>query len=348
VLSAGAFDRLMAALGPFERHPAVAVAVSGGPDSIALLSLAADWAARRDGTVLALTVDHGLRPEAADEARLVETVAARLGVCHRTLVWSGEKPKTGLQEAARAARYLLLGAACEAAGILHLLVAHHWDDQVETHLMRRDRGSGPDGLAGMSARLATAWGQVLRPLLTVPKTALLAHVAERGLPCVDDPSNRDRRFTRVRVRENRRDTDDRAVHVGLCAAAAARAGAEADVAAFLACHAAVDAGGEGVLIDREALRARASEVRRRILTFCLARVGGAPYPPRGERLARLDERLTLDEDMRRRTLAGCLIGFTNRGGERWVSVRPEAARDGRKAAAPAANFQVAPPWTRIT
>jgi tRNA(Ile)-lysidine synthase len=181
----------------------VVLAVSGGPDSTALLFLAARWrAARKRGPkLLAVTIDHGLRPEAAGEALQVKRLARRLGVPHRTLRWISKKPKTGLQEKARQARYALLAAAAGKAKASHLLTAHTLDDQAETVLMRLLRGSGPAGLAGM--RQKTHLGRIIlfRPLLDVPKARLMATLRQTKIPFADDPSNRDPRFTRVRMRE---------------------------------------------------------------------------------------------------------------------------------------------------
>lgn len=183
------------------------IAVSGGPDSTALLILAAHWAKRlqRPPKLLAITVDHGLRAHAAREAAAVKILASRLGIPHRTLRWRGKKPKTGLQEAARLARYDLLGQAASRAGYAHILTAHTLDDQAETVLFRLARGSGLTGLAAMAnvALLPTAKGRgifLLRPLLHLPKARLVATLREAGVPYADDPSNSDPKFTRARLR----------------------------------------------------------------------------------------------------------------------------------------------------
>jgi tRNA(Ile)-lysidine synthase len=183
------------------------IAVSGGPDSTALLILAARWAKRlrRPPKLLAVTVDHGLRPQSAAEAVKVNRLARRLGVPHRTLRWRGRKPKTGLQEAARLARYQLLGQAASRAGYAHILTAHTLDDQAETVLFRLARGSGLTGLAGMAnASLLPAGGgrelYLLRPLLHLPKARLVATLRAAGITYSQDPSNSDPQFTRARLR----------------------------------------------------------------------------------------------------------------------------------------------------
>jgi tRNA(Ile)-lysidine synthase len=182
--------------------PAIVLAVSGGPDSIALLWLAARWrrALTRGPRLIAVTIDHGLRPEAAREARDVKRLAATLDLPHRTMRWRGAKPKTGLPAAARAARYGLLAKAAQAQGATHIFTAHTRDDQAETLLMRMLRGSGIVGLAAM-ARQSERDGVVLaRPFLDVSKSQLVATLRKAKIGFADDPTNRDTSFTRPRLR----------------------------------------------------------------------------------------------------------------------------------------------------
>ena len=186
----------------FSKAPAVVLAVSGGPDSMALMVLAARWrkAFRNGPKLIAVTVDHGLRREAAAEARMVATLASTLGVDHHTLRWRGAKPGTGVPQAARDARYRLLVRLAREHGNVHVLTAHTRDDQAETVLMRLSRGSGLAGLAAM-ARLTERNGAVLaRPLLDVPKARLLATLHKAGITYVIDPTNHDTAFTRPRLR----------------------------------------------------------------------------------------------------------------------------------------------------
>jgi tRNA(Ile)-lysidine synthase len=192
---------------PLAHAPVLVLAVSGGPDSTALLLLAARWrgARKRGPKLFAVTVDHGLRPQSAGEARAVGRLARRLGVPHRILRWQGRKPATGLQEAAREARYRLLAAAARSAKAGHILTAHTLDDQAETVLIRMSRGSGLTGLGAMasvSPLPAAAQSEIMlvRPLLDIPKTRLVATLTRAGIPFADDASNSDPRFTRVRLR----------------------------------------------------------------------------------------------------------------------------------------------------
>jgi tRNA(Ile)-lysidine synthase len=196
-----------ALLAPFADLPVFVISASGGPDSTALLWLAARWrkARRRGPRLIAVTVDHGLRPEAKREARAVAALARKLGVAHRTVRWSGPKPRSGLQEAAREARYRLLAKAARNAGANCVATAHTLDDQAETILFRLSRGSGVGGLAGMDAAAPLPFDSsgsllLVRPLLRVPKSRLLATLKAARLPYADDPSNRDPRFARPRWR----------------------------------------------------------------------------------------------------------------------------------------------------
>jgi tRNA(Ile)-lysidine synthase len=186
-----------------QSSPGIVLAVSGGPDSTALLALAARWkkSFKRSLKLLAVTVDHGLRPESRHEAAAVKRLARSLGVPHRIMRWSGKKPATGLQSKARAARYALLVKAARAAGAHHILTAHTLDDQAETVLLRMSRGSGLTGLAAMAR--VTPLGDVflVRPFLDIPKTRLLATLAAGKIPFAEDSSNHDPRFTRVRLRD---------------------------------------------------------------------------------------------------------------------------------------------------
>ncbi len=194
----------MAPLGPWPAPGStipLAVAVSGGADSLCLCLLAAAWAAARRLSVLALVVDHGLRASAASEARETGARLHRLGVPARLLRICGLSPGPGLAERARAARYDALTAACRAAGCVDLLLGHHAGDQAETVLMRRRAASGPDGLAGMAGLVETADLRLLRPLLPVEPARLRATLTAAGQGWIEDPSNRDRRAGRTRLRQ---------------------------------------------------------------------------------------------------------------------------------------------------
>ncbi len=266
----------MAPLGPFERAPELAVAVSGGPDSMALCLLAQVWARTRRGRLTALIVDHDLRPESAAEARQAGAWLGARGIGHQVLPWHGPKPASGIQAAARASRYALLADWCRAHGVLHLLLGHHRDDQHETRLLRAMRGSGPDGLAAMAAVREISGLRLLRPLLSVSKQRLIATLQAAGQPWIEDPSNRATRFARARLRQAQLVGGESAPGAQSCASA--RAALDRRSAAWLAVQARIDPAGF-VTWPREVLLEAPAEIVRRALQQALAVVGGDPYPP---------------------------------------------------------------------
>lgn len=297
-------------LGGFETRPRVAVGVSGGADSLGLVLLAQSWAVERGGDALALIVDHGLRAESAAEAALVGGWLQARSIAHAVLRWDGEKPATGIQEAARAARHRLLAERCREEGVLHLALAHHRDDQAETVLLRFARGSGIDGLAGMAPVRAGGAVRVIRPLLDLPHERLLATCRAFGQEWIEDPSNRNPRFARARLRA----TGEALAAEGMDAprlaglarrAARARNALEAGTAALLAEAAEVHP--EGWLrLDPKPLLGASEELGLRALVRCIAVIGGAPYPPKDEAAERLFAEIAA-EDFQGRTLGGCRI-----------------------------------------
>ncbi|MFG1423670.1 tRNA lysidine(34) synthetase TilS [Roseixanthobacter liquoris] len=195
-------EELPALFSPLCALPAVLLACSGGPDSTALMELAARWARLYPAApaLFAATVDHGLRAAAADEARMVADQARRLAVPHAILDWAGPRITGRIQERARAARYALLVAHARQVGAQAIVTAHTLDDQAETILMRLARGSGLSGLAGMAAATRREGVMLLRPLLAIPKARLIATLEASQIGFVRDPSNANPAFTRVRLR----------------------------------------------------------------------------------------------------------------------------------------------------
>jgi tRNA(Ile)-lysidine synthase len=305
-LTVGEFAAALDGIGGFEARPFIAVAVSGGPDSMALAFLADRWARGRGGEAWALTVDHGLRPDSAKEARRVAGWLAARGIPHEILIWSGEKPKTGIQEAAREARYRLLADWCRARGCLHLLTAHQREDQAETHLIRRRAGSGVDGLAGMSAVRELDGCRLVRPLLDAPRARLGALLAVERHPFLRDPSNENPAYERARLRL---DTDSLDIgHLDAAIEAArecsqSRVQRERVLDRVLAERAVLHPAGFAVL-DPAALGALDANVADRVLARIAATIGGARYPVRRARIARLRAGLSMAPE-RARTLGGC-------------------------------------------
>jgi tRNA(Ile)-lysidine synthase len=296
------------------------VAVSGGPDSLALLLLAA---AARPGKIEAATVDHSLRGEAAGEAEMVAGVCEKLGVPHSTrkVEWK-QKPETAVQERARAERYRLLAEWATDRAIPALMTAHHLDDQAETFLMRLNRGSGARGLAGMRrvAPLPVKGSKVrlLRPLLGWRRSELEEICGAAGLKPADDPSNLDEHFERVRVR------------CGIAAAgwldpeAIARSAANL-ASADIALHWAVDKEWESQVTKSEreiVYRPLAPfEIRRRVVRRAVAAFAreGRANPLRGRELDRLVAALSQGH---KATLRGVLC----MGGEEWRFAAAPARR----------------------
>ncbi len=179
------------------------LAVSGGPDSLALMRLAARWLVEGQAAGASLyvaTVDHGLRTGSREEAEAVAGWAEAVGLPHSILTWQGAKPRSRIQERARTVRYALLGAHARELGADYLLTAHHADDQAETILFRLLRGSGLAGLAGMSSEIMLGNIRLYRPLLTYSKKMLINYCEACDQPYFRDPSNENSAFVRTRLR----------------------------------------------------------------------------------------------------------------------------------------------------
>lgn len=289
---------------------AIALAVSGGKDSLALLHLCHRWRALRGAgpAIRVLAVDHGLRPGSAAEARAVAAHAGRLGLAAEVLVWEGPKPSTGVEEAAREARYRLMTEAALVFGASWLLTGHHRDDQAETVLLRLGRGSGAAGLGAMRAERRLAPGLTLfRPFLGLPSERLAATVWAAGLRPAEDETNRDARFARGRLRAVMPLLAAEGLSAEGLARTAARLGRANDALDHYAVRLLADAVSVDRLatarLDRPAFAAAPLEVRLRVLARVLLAVGGGDRPPGGERLEDLAAAIAAP-GRARRTLAG--------------------------------------------
>ncbi len=299
----------MAALAPFEACPHLAVALSGGPDSTALLLLASEWVRAREGALVAFIVDHGLRDGSSVEARAVARHCSTHGIASRILTWNGPKPASAIEEKARHTRYRLLETACRRHGVLHLLTAHHRQDHQETVALRLESGSGPMGLAGMSRCVERPALRILRPLLGVHPARLKATLRVRGEHWLDDPMNRNARFARVRLRQQ--GVPD--CGPGHCER---RTELERELARLLPRMTHVD--GRGVAkLDRPGWQCLPEDVRRLILVRLAMTVGGRDYPPATRKTDRLAHLLHSQA-----TVAATLGGCRWQGG-REVTVRRE-------------------------
>lgn len=320
-LSEAEAEALFAPLAAEER---LLVAVSGGPDSIALLALLSDWVKARAGrpALHAATVDHGLRPEAAMEAAAVGRLCRSLDVPHAIIRWEGEKPRSGLQEQARLARYALLAEQVRALGGGVIVTAHTLDDQAETLLMRMAKGSGPGGLSGMRARTVKEGVPLVRPLLGVAKARLVATCLARGLDHASDPSNEDSNFTRVRWRRLMpllAEEGLTSARLGQLATRIARAEQALDQRMAALLPALSTWGEDGLRLDFEALCREPEEMIIRVLGRALAAFQPDVAARPDMRLERLEScALALAEAVRdgqplRRTLAGCVLRLAGDG-----------------------------------
>jgi tRNA(Ile)-lysidine synthase len=298
-ISDAAFAAALARLAPFEKNPHVAVAWSGGGDSTALLALAQAWAGAHCARVTAFHVDHGLRANSADEAAALCADTAARGIAFASRRWAGDKPTTGIMAAARDARLALLEEMCAAAGIWHLLLAHTRDDQNETAALRAARGSGTDGLAGMSAIVERTHMRVLRPLLGFAHADLLATCKARGHDWLEDPSNANPRFARAALRLSGEVPE---APGGLAVARIAR---ERELARLLAHCVSLDPAGFA-LVDRAMLLDGPFDLACAALARIVRTVGGGEYAPRGPR-TEATLRALAAPDPAARTLGHCKI-----------------------------------------
>lgn len=291
----------MARLGPFGNAPRLAVAVSGGADSTALALLAQQWVLPQGGALVALIVDHGLRPDSTAQAELTRSRLAQRGVPAHVLQLSGLPQGARLQEAARAARFEALLASCRAQSCLFLLLGHHAGDQSETVTMRASRG--PHGLEGMAGWVARNDALLLRPLLGTKPERLRAFLAEQQMDWVEDPSNSNEKFERVRVRKTGTQT--------LAADSSQRQNDEHAAADFIARHVVLRPEGFAVV--------QAHSMPAAALAALLRVVAGELYAPAQASVRELAKALAPA------TLGGVSIARTAKLGGGWLLAREPAA-----------------------
>ena len=305
------FAALMHAVGPFEPAPRLAVGVSGGPDSLALALLAADWARARHGSLNALIVDHGLRPESGDEARCARGWLRARGIASEILRWEGQKPTAGIPAHAREARYRLLLQACGRMGVVHLLLGHHAFDQTETVLMRLFGGSGIEGLAGMLPVRYTPLTRMVRPLLPIDPARLRATLTARNQAWLEDPTNADHAYARARFRSalsafppalGIRDELTRLQASAL--QAAERLDAAVDDGFGRCCE--IDRLGFA-WVDEAALAAVPEAIAWRLLARLLSGIGGDAWPPAAPSVRALRRRLLMGTGAPSGSLGRCRL-----------------------------------------
>jgi len=320
------FGRRMVSLGAFEKAPDIAVAVSGGPDSLCLALLMHRWTDRIGGRTIGLIVDHGLRQESHDEALTVERQLLDLGAAAQVLSWTADKPQTNIQAAARDARYALLLDWCRAHDVIHLAVGHHAADQAETHLLRRRASSGVDGLAGMASVTDRGGARIIRPFLNIAPERIRATLRAAGLSWIEDPSNRDTKYTRTSVRQEIRAAN---TVPQLCAEARRysidRRAADHRIASLLAKSVKLFPTGYAVL-STDFLADLEPGDARRCLAHIVACIGALDYPPRTARLEALRAYIIEGAAADGRTLGGCLL-LRQSNSSLLVCREPSAARE---------------------
>ena len=316
----------------------IAVAVSGGGDSVALMHLLAEHAkARKRKAPIVLTVDHGLRKSSAKDSKQVAAWAKKAGLPVHVLTWAGAKPKSGIEAAAREARYGLMGAWLVRHKIATLMVGHTIDDQAETFLLRLARGSGLDGLAAMRAR--APWPvagfpklSVIRPLLGITRADLRAYLKALGHAWLDDPMNEDEAFDRVKIRRAQKTLVGLGLTAPRLAAAAshlarARLALESATEALLARATSRPKGQAGMLLASATLMAAPREVGLRALAAMLMTVSGQGYRPRFEALERLFDCIAAGTLGKGANLHGCHISPAPKAAAPFaLLVRPENPR----------------------
>lgn len=316
--AAALVKRIAAFFGP-DPPPVLGVAVSGGSDSLALLALLTTWRDMGGPDLCAVTVDHGLRAEAADEAARVAADCARLGVPHDTREWRGWDGQGNLPDRARRARYGLMARWASERGVGHVALGHTADDQAETFLMRLSREAGLEGLTGMAPHREVDGVTFCRPVLDITRETLRDVLRARGMSWVEDPGNVDTHYARVRARAALAELAPLGITApGLVRVVGNLRQADDTLDGYVhdAARALVRIEAGDLLVARPGFDALRDEIARRLLRHALGWVSGAEYPPRRRAMRRLAETIAAGRGM---TLQGCV-----------VTVRPRAIRVSRE------------------
>ncbi|WP_170426715.1 tRNA lysidine(34) synthetase TilS [Ruegeria arenilitoris] len=309
------------------------VAVSGGGDSVALLLLMSKIAQSEQVALFAATVDHGLRPEAAVEAQYVSALAGRLGIPHETLVWTGWDGDGNLQDQARQARYRLLSDWARGHAISAVALGHTADDQAETFLMRLGRAAGVTGLSGIRGKRLRDGLTLLRPMLGVTRRDLRTYLTEQGVEWIDDPSNQDIRFDRIKARQVLSDLKDLGITAHSLTRVAenltqAREALEVFAQESARSMAEVDAG--DICLDRAAFQTLPQEIKRRLVVGSIGWIAGRGYPPRQ---SAVDQAVQAIDTGTATSIGGCLL--VPQGNKMWIcrelnAVQGKVTRPGQK------------------
>ncbi len=308
----------------FEQYPfqeeVIAAGVSGGADSLALVLRLAEWCAANRRRVVALTVNHRLRPEAGEEAAYVAEIMSRFGIEHHVLEWRGKKPNSGIEEAAREARYRLLAEWCRENRVSVLATGHHLRDQAETFLLRLIRGSGVSGLSGILPVSERDGLKIIRPQLFDKPEVLKAFLIDRGVRWVEDPSNQNREFLRVKIRkflpvlEKELGLSEERLAATADVMRRTRFFLEEKTDAFIQAYCRWFA--EDIcFFELSDFFAQHEEMRFRVLSRLLKVIGKKPYVPEAAEVLRLCS-LCERPEFNGATLGGCAL--IRRGGKIWI------------------------------
>ena len=289
----------------------IALAVSGGPDSTALMFIFSKSKKIKKDNVTILVVDHGLRKNSSDEANLVKRNAIKIGFKCKILKWAGAKPSSGIQEAARKARYNLMLSWCEKNNIKKLFLAHHLDDQVETFLMRLSKGSGVDGLTSMSKNTIISNLNLIRPFLEISKNRLIEIANSSRLEWVTDPSNLNLSYQRSRMRKLMPSLSKEGIdshHINLVikrmdsVKQALKDIVDIDISKFVK-----NMNDISYSLSYEAINKLSPEILLRILERIIMVASGSVYPAKRTKVEGILSWLSSDNSIRAKTLGGVVI-----------------------------------------
>lgn len=300
-----------------EQHNIVAkdfvVAVSGGADSLALTYLLSSWAKINAKNIIAITVEHGLREDSLAEAEYVSELMKKENIEHHILKWDGKKPEANIEDIAREVRYSLLIEFCKSRNIENIFVGHHKYDQVETFLMRLQRGSGLDGLSSMEEVSSREDINIIRPLLSLKPELFKQYLNSKNIEWKEDYSNQDEKFLRVKIRKNMDilstlGISSDKIYKAAKALSSTKDFIEEEVSKF--CKNNIEFVSPFVAkIDFDVIREAHREMLFRVLSNLIKKIGDSKYIPRADDVLRICSSIKKGEKQSR-TLGGCEILFS--------------------------------------
>ena len=290
----------------------IALAVSGGPDSTAMMQIAALSKKLKNSNVTVIVIDHGLREESKNEANIVCKNAKLFGFKFKILKWDGVKPKTRIQEIARKTRYKLMTSWCKKKGIEKLFLAHHLDDQVETFLMRLGKGSGVDGLAVMDFVTETSSLKLVRPFLEIPKTRFIEILGITNLEWISDPSNFNSDYKRSRIRKilpilSKEGINSKQIGLVIKRMRSAKHALNSQTNTLLKKYLS-NVDNVAYFLNKELFKdAKEKEILLRVLEKIFMNISGSIYPPRRNKLENILSWILENNNVKAKTLTGVVV-----------------------------------------